>query len=321
MGVLGCASIGRRRMLPAMLAQPDIDVTAVASRDPAKAAAFAAELGCDPVTGYEALLDRDDLDAVYVPLPVTLHAEWVERALLSGRHVLCEKPLTARFADSERLVKLAGDRGLTLMESLMFVTHAQHAAVRRLLADGAIGELRSLTAEFAFPPKPPGDMRYHPVGGGALVEIGVYPIRTALMYLGDDLDVLGAVVRRDPRSGVDLSGAALLAGPGGIPAHLTWGMEHGYRSSYELWGSAGRIVLQWAYTPPAGHAPVLRLERQDVVEKHTLSPDDQFGNVLAAFVRAVRTGADEGLQGAAILRLAALLDRVAGRVALLAGTP
>ncbi len=311
LGVLGCASIVRRRMLPAVARRTDVELVAVASRDETKAKSVTAEFGGEAVEGYEQLLARDDLDAVYVPLPAALHAEWVERALRAGLHVLCEKPLTGTLPASLRLVRLAEERGLSLVENFMFARHAQHAVVRELVAAGAIGEVRSLTAEFAFPPKPAGDMRYTAAGGGALVEIGGYPLRTALMLLGDDLAVAGAVVRHSAGHGVDLSGAALLTDPAGRTAHLTWGMEHAYRASYELWGETGRIVVEWAYTPPAGHRPVLRIETQDRIDRRTLPADDQFGNVLAEFARSVRTGVPGELEGRNVLRLAALFDEVA----------
>ncbi|TCO62045.1 Gfo/Idh/MocA family protein [Actinocrispum wychmicini] len=319
MATLGCASIAWRRMLASMAAHPDVELVAVASRDRAKAERFAARFACEPVTGYDELLARDDIEAVYVPLPVMLHAEWVEHALRAGLHVLCEKPLAGCFAETERLVKLAQQLDLTLMESLMFTRHSQHHTVRELVGAGTIGEIRGLTADFGFPPRPPTDMRYHPVGGGALTEIGVYPVRTALLYLGDGVQVVGATARRDRRLGVDLSGSALLVGPDGTPAHLTWGMEHGYRSAYELWGSSGRIVVEWAYTPPASHAPVIRIEQQDRREWRTLPPDDQFGNVLTTFVRAVRTGREGDLQGEEVLRLADLMQRVRDAVVALPG--
>lgn len=312
-GIIGCASIASRRMLPAMRARPDVEVTAIASRDYAKAKEFTERFGGEPVEGYGALLRREDVDAVYLPLPAALHAEWVEQALIAGKHVLSEKPLTTDLPTATHLVTMAADRGLLLAESLMFLCHSQHDEVRRILADGIIGDLRSLTAEFAFPPKPADDMRYRPESGGALVEIGVYPARTALLYLGDDLQVVGSTTRRHPQHGVEVSGAALLATPDGATAHLTWGMEHSYRSVYELWGSAGRVVVEWAYTPTATHAPIVRIERQNHHERLTLPADDQFGNTLRAFVAELHGRSASGLTGQHIIRLADLLHRIRER--------
>jgi NDP-hexose-3-ketoreductase len=309
-GVLGCASIAERRMLPALTSRAEASLVAIASRDAARAAAFTARFGGEPVTGYQQLLDRPDIEAVYLPLPVLLHAEWIERALLAGKHVLAEKPLTADPAQSRRLVALAAERGLVLVENFMFLRHSQHATVRKLLADGAIGCVRSLTADLAFPPPSAERRRYRPQDGGSLLELGVYPLRTTQLYLGDELEPLGGTTRRDQASGIDVAGSALLTTPDGTTAALNWGMEHSYRSAYELWGSTGRLVVEWAYTPVVAHPPVIRIERADRLERLVLPPDDQFGNVVTAFAHAVRHGTDTGLQGTPILQMADLVAAV-----------
>jgi NDP-hexose-3-ketoreductase len=311
LGVIGCAGIAWRRMLPAIAANPEVELVAIASRDAAKARTFTDRFGGEPVAGYERLLERDDIDAVYVPLPALLHAEWIERALRAGKHVLSEKPLAPTFASAVALVQLAEARGLALLESFMFLCHSQHTRVRELTADGVIGELRSLTAEFAFPSHDYDAIRWQPdIGGGALTDIGVYPIRTALLHLGAYVDVVGATLEVDPERAVDTAGAALVVAPGGVSAHLTWGMRHSYRSRYALWGSSGRISVQWAYTPPPTHQPVIRIERQDHVEELTLPAEDQFATVVAAFVARVRKGQPSGLEGESVLRQAQLVDRV-----------
>ncbi len=310
-GVIGCAGIAWRRMLPAITTNPDVRLTAIASRDEAKARVYTDRFGGEPVAGYDRLLERDDIDAVYVPLPALLHAEWIARALRAGRHVLSEKPLAPTYDSAAELVALAEARGLVLLESFMFLRHSQHTRVRELVADGVIGELRSLTAEFAFPSKGFDDIRWKPdIGGGALTDIGVYPVRTALLHLGPDVEVVGATLDIDPERNVDTAGAALVAAPGGVSGHLTWGMRHSYRSRYALWGDQGRIAVHWAYTPPPTHQPVIRIERQDHVEELTLPAEDQFAKVVAAFVARVRHGEPSGLEGESVLRQAQLVDRV-----------
>ncbi|MFF5706486.1 Gfo/Idh/MocA family protein [Streptomyces sp. NPDC012794] len=311
-GVLGCADIARRRMLPALRAAPGARLVAVASRDAAKAGATAAESGCEAVTGYAALLERDDIDAVYVPLPAALHAEWVEAALRAGKHVLAEKPLTTDLASTRRLMALAEGTGRVLRENVMFVHHSQHAAVRALVADGAIGEPRSFRAEFSIPRLPDSDIRYDAaLGGGALWDTGVYPVRAALHFLGDRLEAEAAVlVRGGPGRGVDTGGTALLRTPEGVCAQLAFGLDHGYRSAYEITGSEGRITVDRAFTPPAGHPPLVRLERRTGAEEIVLAPDDQVLAAVTAFTAAVRTGtaAPDG----PALRQAELVEAVRG---------
>jgi len=313
-GVLGCADVAYRRMLPAMAAEPAIDLVAVASRTPEKSARFAAGFGCEPVVGYEALLERTDLDAVYLPLPAALHQPWTIRALNAGLHVLVEKPFAVSLAEAEQAVALADARGVLMMESFMFLHHAQHAAVRKMVDEGAIGEVRVFTCDAGIPPRPADDIRYQSaLGGGALLDVGVYPIRAARLLLGDELEVLGSCLRIDREREVDLGGSALLCTPGGAGARLSFGIEHAYRSTYALWGSEGRIEIHRAFTPPEQHPPVIRLERQNHVEELTLAPDHQFARIAAAFARTVIEGAGFARHGEDILRQAALVDAVRSR--------
>ncbi|RLK53977.1 Gfo/Idh/MocA family protein [Actinokineospora cianjurensis] len=290
-GVLGCADIALRRMLPAFAAGGGVELTAIASRDPVKAAEQAGRYGVRALPGYAELLDLDDVEAVYVPLPAGLHAEWVAAALRAGKHVLAEKPLTTDVALTEALLDEAAARGLVLMENVMFVHHARHAEVRRLVAAGAIGEPRSLHAAFAVPTRTDGDIRYRPeLGGGALWDVGVYPVRAALHLLGADLRVAGAVLSAGPGREVDTSGAALLATASGVTAQLTFGIEDAYTSAYQVRGSEGHITVDRAFTPAADHVPTLRVTHGSVVRELRLAPDDQVGNTVGAFARAVRSG-------------------------------
>jgi predicted dehydrogenase len=291
MGVVGCADIARRRMLPAMAAHPGIELVAVASRDADRAAETARTFGCRPVSGYAALLGRSDLDAVYLPLPVALHAEWTEAALRAGRHVLVEKPLTPDPDRAAELCDLARQRGLVLAENVLFVHHRQHAVVRDLVQRGEIGELRALRAAFSIPALPEGNIRYRAdLGGGALWDVGLYPVRLALHLLGPDLEVLGAARAAGPGKEVDTSGAALLRTPAGVVAHLDWGLDHAYRSVYELVGSTGRILVDRAFTPPADHRPTIQVERGGTTQVRRSAPDDQVTNALDAFVASIRGG-------------------------------
>jgi dTDP-3,4-didehydro-2,6-dideoxy-alpha-D-glucose 3-reductase len=311
LGLIGCADFAWRRMLPALDASPDVTLAAVASRDEEKAARFAARFGCTPVRGYDALLEAPGIDAVYVPLPAMLTAEWIEKALLAGKHVLAEKPLTSAVASTQRLVELARSRGLVLLENVAFPHHSQYAAVGGLLAEGAIGEIRDFSAAFTIPPMPEENIRYQPhVGGGALLDMGIYPIRAALHFLGPDIEIAAAVLRRQSRTDAVVAGRILAHTPRGGTIDLSFGMEHSYRSGYEIAGSTGRLGVDRAFTPPPAYQPVVRIERQDHREEITLRADDQFANVIAFFVRAVRTGSGVESFSEASLRQAQLVGAV-----------
>ncbi|MFD7349510.1 Gfo/Idh/MocA family protein [Streptomyces pharetrae] len=320
LGVLGCAEFARRRMLPAMAAHHAVEIRAVASRSAGRAAATAAPYGARPVTGYARLLADPSLDAVYLPLPAALHADWVEAALDAGKHVLAEKPLTTDPARTRALLERARGLGLVLRENTMFVHHGQHAVVRRLLAEGAIGRLRALHSAFTVPAPSEGDIRYDPeLGGGCLADIGLYPVRAAVHLLGTRLDVAGAVLSVAAGRRVETSGAALLRRADGVSAQLTFGMEHAYRSRYELWGSEGRITVDRAFTPAAGHRPGLVLERASGTETVTLPAEDQAAASLTAFAAAVHGRAAGAGEEAELLAQADLLARIRRAAGLGAG--
>ncbi|MES9523815.1 Gfo/Idh/MocA family protein [Streptomyces capoamus] len=309
MGVLGCADIAVRRILPALVEHRSVRLVAVASRDRAKSERLAARFGCAAVTGYRALLDRDDIDAVYVPLPPGMHHEWVAEALTAGKHVLVEKPLSTTYAQSAELVEMAARFDLALTENFMFLHHSQHAAVREMA--GEVGELRVFSSSFGVPPPHPASFRHNArLGGGALLDVGVYPLRAAQLHLAGELDVLGACLRVDEATGVDVAGSALLSTATGVSAQLDFGFQHSYRSVYALWGSRGRISVPRAFTPPREHRPVVRLEQQDRITEVTLPADHQVGNALDAFAAAALSGTGRAALGEALLRQALLVEQV-----------
>ncbi|MFI2352733.1 Gfo/Idh/MocA family protein [Streptomyces sp. NPDC019443] len=291
-GVLGTSSIARRRVLPAMAANEDIDLVAVAGRSHAKARSFADPFGSCADADAEALLGRADIDAVYVSTPTSTHPEWTARALAAGKHVLVEKPIATTADEAYELVRLAEARGLVLRENFMFLHHPQHDTVRDMVSSGRLGELRGFSSSFCIPPLPASDIRYVPeLGGGALLDVGVYPLRAALSMLGPGLGVAGAALRVRPSDGLDLSGEALVYSPSGVLASLTFGFEHAYGSRYALWGSRARITVDRAFTPPASFQPSVVLEEQDHEETFRLPPADQLARCLSSFAAAVRTGA------------------------------
>ncbi|MFD7028992.1 Gfo/Idh/MocA family protein [Streptomyces sp. NPDC059917] len=304
-GVLGCADIADRRMLPSMLRQPLVEITAIASRTIEKARYFTDRFGGAPLAGYEKVLDRSDVDAVYIPLPPEMHVEWTLRALAAGKHVLCEKPFATSLPDAEKAVAAARERGLLLMESFMFLHHSQHARVRELVADGVIGEVQLFTSEFGIPLRPGG------VRASTLPEVAAYPVRAAQLFLGPDLRVAGAQVRPDSAYGPQPAGSALLTSPSGAAAHLAYGVEHSYLSGYGLWGSEGRLRLERAFSTPDDFTPLLRVERATGTEEIPLAPDHHFTNIAGTFAKAVLHTEDFTPHTESILTHARLMEAIA----------
>ncbi len=287
-GVMGCASIARKMMIPAIQQSGKWNLIAVASRTQEKAREFAINFGCDAVVGYEKLLARNDIDAIYMPLPTGLHHEWIIKTLKAGKHVLAEKSIAADYASAKKMVDLAREKKLVLMEDFMFQYHSQHRFVFDMIAKGEVGEIRTVIANFGFPPLPKDNFRYDDkVGGGALLDAAGYTVRAIQFLLGNDYRVTAANLKIDPETGTNIYGGAFMENGSGISGQIAFGFDHFYQSNYEIWGSKGKIIVHWAFTPKPGFSPSVTLEKQN--EKHTwqLKPDNHFIGSMDEFYRAI----------------------------------
>ncbi|MGI5271974.1 Gfo/Idh/MocA family protein [Nonomuraea sp. CA-218870] len=313
-GVLGCADIAWKRTLPALRQLSGVELVAVASRDRAKAKRFCAEFGGVPVTGYAGLLEMPEVDAVYVALPAALHHPWALRALEAGKHVMVEKPLATRLAQTREMVEQALDRGLWLTENFSFLHHPLHARVRSLLDGGAVGEPLVFTSAFGIPPRWGDDIRYRAdLGGGALLDVGTYPLRAAQAFLDAELDLLGSVLRIDRERQIDLGGSALLCSADGVSVELTFSFQSSYRSTYAMWGTEGRLTVERGFSLPGDMTARIRVERQGRAEEIAVPPCDQFAAAIRAFAGAVRDHEDFKAHSRDLLRQAELVEAISGR--------
>ena len=281
-GVLGCAAIARRSLIPAFGAHDAFEMTAIASRSPEKAAELASQYRCRAST-YEELLASSDIGLVYCPLPTGLHYEWVKRALLSGKHVLCEKSLACTVDEVEDLIATARARHLFLMESFQFRFHAQNLHVKKLLAEKRIGEVRQVSGRFGIPPFADGatNIRYsRELGGGALLDNGAYTVKCATYLLGPEVRSLAAVCGGyDPAcGGVDTVGSIMMK-CGEVPVQTAYGFSHYYQNGYEIWGTEGKITTVRAFTAREDfEAPVI-VETAAGREERKFR-DDHFARLL-----------------------------------------
>jgi predicted dehydrogenase len=271
-GVLSTASIGRM-VIEATRVADHSEFVAVASRDAARAKAFADELGLEASFGsYEELLASVAVDAVYVPLPVAMHTEWTVKALEAGKHVLCEKPFATSAEDAARCFDAAEAAGRRCVEGLMWRHHPQTTLARKLVADGAIGRLAAVRAALSVS-VPPGDIRRSvQLGGGALLDLGSYCVSAIRLFAGQPERVYADQVRDGP-AGVDLRLAATLHMPGDVLAQLDVGLDLTRRDELELVGTDGRLTVPDPWLCRADH---LELSRDDRVEHLPVDPDGAF---------------------------------------------
>jgi D-xylose 1-dehydrogenase (NADP+, D-xylono-1,5-lactone-forming) len=258
-GLLGTARINRR-LIPAMRAVARSTVVAVASREGARAEQHARDWDIPAaVTGYQALLDREDIDAVYIPLPNSLHAEWVLAAIAAGKHVLCEKPLVVQLDDIARIARAAQAAGVTVEEGVMYRHEPLTREVTQLIADGAVGAVRAIVSGFTYAQGRAGDIRLDAaLGGGALLDVGCYPVSYACLIAGRAARAASAQARYTS-GGIDEELAGVLRFPGDIVGQVYAGFRAAYRTWLEVLGSEGSLTVPNPFKP--GPLETLVLER------------------------------------------------------------
>ena len=287
-GILGAARINRS-LIPAIRAARGCSLEAVASRDPDRAAAYAAEWQIPRAVGsYEALLADAGIDAVYIPLPNHLHAEWTIRAARAGKHVLCEKPLAQSVAEVEAILATARDAGVHVAEAFMYRHHPQTHLVRQLVADGAVGALRFVRGVFSFTLDRPGDVRFAPeMGGGSLWDIGCYPVSYARMLAGTEPTQVTGLAVRGP-TGIDVSFAGVLSFRDGLLAAADCSFVAPFRTEVEIVGAEGTIRVARPFKP--GERETIVVTRGDKTSEHTVSSPALYVSQIEDFADVVRNG-------------------------------
>ncbi|HEX9168189.1 MAG TPA: Gfo/Idh/MocA family oxidoreductase [Roseiarcus sp.] len=292
-GILGTARIARS-FVQGVSPSRRITVSAVASRDSDKARVFAKDLEIARHFGsYEALLADPEIDAVYVPLPNSLHAEWSIAAVRAGKHVLCEKPLAATAGEALAMFDAARQHGVHLVEGYPYRAQPQTLKLREMLAGGVIGEVRLIQATFGFTLGAGGNIRLDPrLAGGALMDVGVYPVSLARMIAGARPTRVHAVAQWD--GGVDRTLAATLQFAGGLLAQINCSFDTGPNRQALIAGSKGVIETTYMNHTSSAQQAVLRLRvgtDKDAVDSLVqASPVNGFLAEAESFERLVRAG-------------------------------
>ena len=245
---------------------PEVEIAAVASRDGARAQAYANEHGIARSHGsYEALLDDDGIDAVYISLPNGMHHEWTLKAIEAGKHVLVEKPYSRRSAEAEEAWDAAARAGVVVMEAFMWRHHPQAAVARSVVEDGSIGRLRAIRTTFSFPLHDLGNVRMLPdLDGGALMDVGCYCISGARLLAGEPERVYGEQVLGP--TGVDVDFYGTLRFPGDVVAQFDASFTLPDRQRLEAVGEDGTLVLEAPWRADWGGRVLVNGEPVDVPE-------------------------------------------------------
>jgi predicted dehydrogenase len=287
-GVLSTANIGRVAVIPAIQASSNGEVVAVASRDGERARAFSATAG---IAGwhasYQALLDNPAVEAIYIPLPNSLHREWTIRAAEAGKHVLCEKPLALSAEECREMEGAASSNGVKLMEAFMYRFHPRSARVVQMARTGALGELRAIRSAFTFRLGQRPNIRLDAeLGGGALMDVGCYCVNVSRTIAGREPEEVQAWARWGP-TGVDLELAGALRFSDGLVAQFDCALTVERREWYEVAGTDGSLRVEAAFLPGTGEAVIEERRGRAPIVEHRVAGADEYREMVEHFADAV----------------------------------
>ena len=288
-GVMSTADIARGQTIRGMQLAENCELTAIAGRKLEKAQAFQKEFGFRKAyEGYEALLADPEVEAVYVPLPNHLHAEWSIRALKAGKHVLCEKPLAPTEAEAERMFRAAEENGVFLMEAFAYLHSPAVAALKAELDAGEVGEIRYIDSAFIAGKRPDTDIRmFKEYYGGAMYDLGCYPVSMILWLTGKEPEIVRGAANFSER-GIDLEATALLKFDGGITAEAACAMVPGISrlDRFHVMGTEGEIHSPIQFNQPGEIAYTVirdgKAETKTVAAKNNYQLEvEQLGRCIA----------------------------------------
>lgn len=287
-GILGAADIAYNKFMPALEKVEGSECAGVASNTPQKLERFIQKYPVKVYSSYDAVIEDENVDCVYIPLPPAFHYEWANKALLAGKHVFLEKPSTVSVSQTSSLAQLAMERGLVLQENYMFQYHAQLKAVCDIIASGELGKVRLYRTSFGFPRRQGRDFRYiKELGGGTMLDNGGYTVKLANILLGDSIRLGSSHLDYDAETGVDIFGNAEFVNDEGVVMQAAFGMDCQYQCSLEVWGSLGRLTTGRIYTAPAGLKVSALIESSNGSREVELPADDHFAKSIEHFLDAV----------------------------------
>jgi predicted dehydrogenase len=297
-GILSTAKIGLKKVIPGMQKGRFCSIDAIASRTLARAEEAAESLGIPRAFGsYEELLADPDIDAIYNPLPNQLHVPWTIKACEAGKHVLCEKPIAMNAAEAQSLLAVRDRTGAKIGEAFMIRTHLQWLRVRQLLAEGRVGELRSIVGFFSYYNVDPANIRNRvESGGGGLMDIGCYLIHVSRLVFGRAPARVIGLVDRDPHMHIDRLTSAMLDFAGG-QSIFTCSTQLAAYQRVQFLGAKGRIEIEIPFNaPPDKSTRILIDDGSDLtggaIVTEMIPACDQYTEQGDAFAKAVMEGAD-----------------------------
>lgn len=292
-GIIGCSSIAAKSTIPAISNTNNAELKMIGSRSLLKAKKFAERFSCDLYGCYDEILERNDIDAVYISLPIALHEKWVVKSAKAGKHVLCEKSATFSYKSAKNMVKECKKNNVRLLEGFSFRFHPQHNVARKIIQKNLLGKSILFSSYYGFKlPYSKKNIRFQKrLAGGALNDVGCYPICASRIILQKKPSDVTCYLDFDKKSGVDINGNIIMQYADKSRAFLVFGFNMYFQSTYSLWGSDGVLNLKRAFNIHPNTTQFVTLQNKnngDKIRNFRVKPFNQFELMINDFCRVIK---------------------------------
>jgi len=282
-GVIGCGYIANKSFIPALIESDSVELIAISSRQKTKSKTLSKKYNCSYENDYNALINRKDIDVIYIATVPSTHEDIIISSAENGKHVICEKPLTTSKSSAKRVVDVCNRNNVAVFEGFMYQFHNQHKKVRDIVKEKQIGKPILFSASFGFPPMDDANYRYkYELGGGALLDAGSYTIHAARKFFNREPVNIYSSIYSNGKT-VDIHGTVMLDFDKGQTAHLSFGFNNYYRNTYSIWGTEGYIEVKRSFSIPPDQSAKILLQKKNNKEIILCNQDNHFLNQINYF--------------------------------------
>lgn len=311
-GIIGCSSIAIKSAIPSIIDGKFSTLEMIGSRDIKKSKKIAKKFSCLEYGSYDQVLKNNNIDAVYISLPIKLHEKWICRAAKAGKHVLCEKSAVLSENSARKVIQVCKDNNVRIMENFVFKFHPQHKKIFELIEKKSIGKIHTIDAKFGFNIKyNKNNFRFSKkLGGGALNDIGTYLISTSKFIYKEVPHSIFCNLEIDKKTKIDTRGNILLSFSNNKSALLSFGYNNYFQSTYNIWGTKGMIKSERAFNVNKNMETEISIYQNDKIKKLKLAPKNQFQIAVDKFCSEIQNGINKINFEQDLLEQAIILDAV-----------
>ncbi len=284
-GIIGCSSIAQRSTVPAIIESNHSHLEMIGSRSIDNAKKLSKSFSCKSFGNYDEILENDNVDAVYISLPIALQEKWVLKAAKAGKHILCEKSVTTSHKSTKKILNVCKQNELRLLEGFTYRFHPQHEKILSMIQQNILGKIFAFSAKYGFDrPFSKDDFRFtKKLGGGSLNDLGCYIINSSRMIFNDNPLEIECNLLNNNLHEIDTQGSITMKFSDNKIAHGIFGYNNYFQSTYDLWSKEAFVNLEWAFNIKKNIPAKINLKKQNKTKQICLKPANQFTLMMDNF--------------------------------------